>query len=110
MPAPTLQAAILYRALRLSGVTMGPGRTPSPDQYSDALLSLNGLVDYLNAQPDAVFSVNNDSYVLSPPKTLYTIGIDPTGAVLADFRVPRPLNIIRANIVLTASSPPVYVP
>jgi hypothetical protein len=109
MPAPTVQAAILYRALRLSGVTMGPGRTPSPDQYSDALLSLNGFIDYLNAQPDAVFSVNNDSYVLSPPKLTYTIGIDPSGAVLADFRVPAPLKIIRANLVL-AATPSVYVP
>src|SRR5215472_15860471 len=111
MPAPTVQAAILYRALRLAGVTMGPGRTASPDQLSDALLSLNGFLDYLNAQPDAVFNINNDSYVLSPPKMMYTIGIDPNLTVqTADFKVPRPLNIIRANIVLTAGTPAVYVP
>ena len=110
MPAPTVQAAILYRALRLSGVTMGPGRTASPDQLSDALLSLNGLVDYLNAQEDAVYSKNYARYTLFPSKTHYTIGIDPTGALTPDFAVARPARIEEARLVLTSSPSPIYLP
>lgn len=111
MPAPTVQAAILYRALRLAGVTMGPGRTASPDQLSDALLSLNGLIDYLNAQEDAIFFKAFSRYTLSPPKQSYTIGIDPNAVTqTADFKVTRPIRIDQARLVLTSSPAAVYLP
>jgi hypothetical protein len=105
-----VQDAILYRALRLARVTNGPGRTPNPEQYVDALISLNGLLDSLNIQPGAIYTVQPARYTLAPPKTFYTIGIDPTGAVTADFQAPRPIHIDRARLVLTSSPSPVYLP
>lgn len=99
---------VLYRALRLAGITTGPVRTANPETFADALLSLNGFIDYLNAQGDAIFSIQPERMTLAPPKLIYTIGIDPYGIVLADFQLPRPERILRANLVLTASAPPVY--
>jgi hypothetical protein len=101
---------VLYRALRLAGITTGPVRTANPETFADALLSLNGFIDYLNAQGDAIFTVQPEQFTLAPPKLVYTIGIDPYGLVVADFAAPRPAHILRANLVLTSSSPAVYVP
>src|SRR5215831_18091261 len=105
-----LKDAILYRALRLAQITRGPGRTANPEQFNDALLALNGLLDSLNIQHDAIFSINNDRYHLTPSKRSYSIGIDPLGVKLADFRVPVPIRIDQARLVLTASASPVYLP
>ena len=105
-----LKDAILYRALRLAQITRGPGRTANPEQLNDALLALNGLLDSLNIQHDAIFSINNDRYHLTPSKRSYSIGIDPLGVKTADFQVPVPIRIDQARLVLTAPASPVYLP
>ena len=110
MPAQTVQQAILYRALRIAGVTMGPGRTASPDQLADALLALNGLIDYLNANEGAIFTIQPLLFTLSPSKISYTIGIDPAGIQVADFAATRPTRIEQAKLVLTSSPTWVYLP
>jgi len=101
---------ILYRALRLAQVTRGPGRTANPEQFQDALMALNGMLDSLGIQHDAIFSINNERYTLSPSKRSYSIGIDPLGARTADFQAPVPTRIDQARLVLTASASPVYLP
>ena len=50
----TVQQAILYRALRLAGITRGPGRTANVEQFNDALIALNGLIAYLNSDRKSV--------------------------------------------------------
>lgn len=97
-----VQDAILYRALRLARITGGPGRTPNPEQFVDALISLNGLLDSLNIQPGVIYTTQPARYTLAPPKTFYTIGIDPTGAVTADFPVDAPVRIDQARLVLNS--------
>jgi len=94
------QEAILYRALRLARVTGGPGRTPNPETFVDALISLNGLIDSLNIQPGAIYTTQQARYTLSPSQPSYTIGIDPTGLVTADFNAPAPIRIDEAKLVL----------
>jgi len=101
---------ILYRALRLARVTGGPGRTPNPEQYVDALISLNGLLDSLNINRSAIYTVQPARYTLSPPKKFYTIGIDPLGLTIADFNAPRPIYIQDARLILTSSPSPVFLP
>jgi len=105
-----VQDAILYRALRLARVIGGPGRTPNPEQYVDALISLNGLLDSLNIQPGVIYTVQPARYTLAPPQPSYTIGIDPAGLVVADFNAPRPIRIDEARLVLTSSPQPVFLP
>ena len=110
MPAPSVQSAILYRALRLAGVTGAAGRTASPDQLADALGSLNALTDYLNSQREVPYTISPATYTLSPPKQMYTIGQDPNGVLVADFNAPRPTHIEQARLVLTSSPTYVYLP
>lgn len=110
MPAPTVQQAIIYRALRMCGMTGGPGRTASPDQLSDSLLTLNALIDELNSNEGAIFTVQPSLWTLSPSKTSYTIGIDPAGIQTADFATTRPTRIEQAKLVLTQSPTWVYLP
>src|SRR6516225_4372344 len=105
-----LKDAILYRALRLAQITRGPGRTANPEQFNDALIALNGMLDSVNIQHDGIFSINNNRYTLAPPKLSYSIGIDPLGVEIADFPVPRPIRIDQARLVLTNSPSPVYLP
>ena len=105
-----VQDVILYRALRLAGVTGGPGRTPSPEQLVDALISLNGLIDSLNLHRGAIYTIQPNRYTLTPPKPSYSIGIDPLGLVTADFNAPRPIYIENARLVLTSSPVEVYLP
>jgi hypothetical protein len=106
----SVQDAILYRALRLAQITRGPGRTANPEQFNDALIALNGMLDSLNIQRDAIYTIDNARYTLTPPKTSYSIGQDPTGMTVADFNAPRPINIDQARLVLTSSPTPVYLP
>ena len=110
MPGQTVQQAILYRALRLAGMTMGPGRTASPDQLADALAALNGLTDLLNTNEGAIFTIQPLLFTLSPSKISYTIGIDPQGIQIADFAAVRPTRIEQARLVLTNSPTWVYLP
>src|SRR5215472_9334608 len=94
-----LKDQILYRALRLAQVTRGPGRTANPEQFQDALIALNGMLDSLNIQHDGIFSINNNRYTLVPSKLSYSIGIDPLGIQTADFSAPRPIRIDQARLV-----------
>ena len=110
MASIVLRDQILYRALRLAQITRGPGRIANPEQLNDALIALNGMLDSLNIQHDGIFSVNNNSYTLTPSKTNYTIGIDPLGVAHADFAAPRPIRIDKARLVLTSSPTQVYLP
>jgi len=108
--AQAVKDAVLYRALRLAQVTRGPGRTANPEQFQDALIALNGLIDSLQIQRDVIYHADQSRYTLTPSKTSYTIGIDPTGMQTADFAAPAPVLIEKARLVLTGSPTPVYLP
>jgi hypothetical protein len=99
-PGPVIQLAngILYPALRKAAVTLGPGRTPSPAQFQDALDELNRLIGSLNCDRLFIFSIARYEYPLTGAKT-FTIGQDPEGLVSADLNGPRPVQIDAANII-----------
>ena len=90
---------LLYPALRKAGVTLGPQRTPSPAQFQDAIDELNRLLGSLSCDPLWIYGQD----ILSLPldgKTVYTIGIDPTGSrPPADFAVTVPKGITEAVYV-----------
>jgi hypothetical protein len=90
---------ILYPALRKAGVTIGPGRTPSPAQFQDAFDELNRLTGSLNCDRLFIYTIDSALYPLDPPKPTYTIGLSDDPTVLVDFNVPRPQLIESANLV-----------
>jgi hypothetical protein len=95
---------ILYPALRKAGVTLGPGRTPSPAQFQDAIDELNRLAGSLNCDRLFIYSITRSEYPLDPPKASYTIGQSPDPFEPVDFRAQRPQLIERANIITSQQS------
>lgn len=89
---------MLYMALRLAGVTLGPGRTPSVDQLGDAFLLLNLMIGFWAQRRRAPFYTRIDQVPLTTSKT-YTVG---TGA---DWDIPRPIEVIRAVLVNNGETP-----
>ena len=87
---------ILYPALRKAGVTLGPQRTPSAAQYQDGIEELNRLLGSLNCDPYWVYTQDVYTFPLTSQQ-VYTIGIDPSGAMTADFPVAAPVEIMWAN-------------
>jgi hypothetical protein len=90
---------LLYPALRKAGVTLGPGRTPSPAQFQDAIDELNRLAGSLECDRLFIYSIARNEYPLDPVKATYTIGESPDPFSSADFVAPRPQLIESANIV-----------
>lgn len=90
---------LLYPALRKAGVTIGPGRTPSPAQFQDAIDELNRLAGMLNCDRMFIYSIARQEFPLVNGQTSYTIGIpaDPYAAV--DFAAERPQLIESAAIM-----------
>jgi hypothetical protein len=100
-------SGILYPALRKAAVTLGPGRTPSPAQFQDAIDELNRLVGSLNCDRLNIYSIATYKFPLTGAKS-YTMGQDPSGVTVADFDGPWPIAINRANIIY--SSPEIRRP
>jgi len=98
----------LYPALRKAGVTLGPGRTPSPAQFQDSIDELNRLLGNLHCDPMWIFSQDLQQFPLTAGKKTYTIGVDPRGGTPADFPIPAPYGINNANFVL--GNPPLRYP
>ena len=57
---PVLQVGhdLLYPALRKAGITIGPGRTPSPAQFQDAIDELNRLIGSLSCDRLFIYSLD----------------------------------------------------
>lgn len=90
---------LIYAALRKAGVTLGPGRTPSPAQQKDALDELRRLTGSLNCDRLFIYAEDVYSFPITTGKKVYTWGQVPDSGVTADFDAPRPQLITRANFV-----------
>jgi hypothetical protein len=91
---------LLYPALRKAGVTLGPGRTPSPAQLQDAIDEINRLIGSLNCDRLFIYSIDRAEYPLTPPKGSYTIGQPADPLETVDFAAQRPQLIESANILI----------
>lgn len=92
---------IINRALRLVSQSGAPGRGNSPEQVTEVLDYLNQFLDSWNALRDSLYQVRISTHELTPSQETYTIG--PSG----DFVQTRPIDILRANILLTSEDDPV---
>lgn len=96
-------SSLLYHALRLARVTLGPQRTPSPDQYADALMAFNRFLGSLGTHRASIWSIQKAQYPLVPGQGQYAIGQG------ADFDTTRPQLISRANVVDGADHLPLKI-
>ncbi len=92
-------------ALRLCGQQQAPGRGDAPEEQVEVLRYLNRLLDGWGAMQQLIFTVGINRYPLTLVQNVYTIG--PSGA---NIPAPRPIAIRNANLVLTSSSPEVFIP
>ena len=90
---------LLYPALRKAQVTLGPGRTPSPAQFQDAIDELNRLTGSLGCDRLFIYSITRQEFALDPVKGSYTIGFSHDPFITVDFPVERPQMIESANVL-----------
>lgn len=88
---------LLYQALRMAGVTLGPSRIPSPAQFNDALLCFNRMTGFFNTNRLNIYSIAINLWPTVIGTQTYTIG--PGG----DWDGPRPQEIYRANMLFNTS-------
>jgi hypothetical protein len=111
-PGPVIHVGngLLYPALRKAGVTLGPGRTPSPAQFQDAIDELNRLTGSLNCDRLNIYANQRIEFPLIAGQKTYTIGQDPTGQTTADFNAPRPQGIEAANVIYPSGGSDIRYP
>ena len=72
----------------------------APDA-NDCLDALNDMLDSWDTQQNGLYGSNENILTFIGGQYQYSIGIDPTGATVADFSVPRPLRITNAFTRIT---------
>ena len=90
---------LIYAALRKAGVTLGPGRTPSPAQQKDALDELRRLTGSLNCDRLFIYAEDIYTFPIVTSQTIYTWGQSGDSSFTADFDAPRPQLITRGNFI-----------
>lgn len=95
----TLQS-ILQRSLRIAGITIKPGVTPSNDQLNELVAEMNAMLSSWSCNGHRIHNVQIAQYGLTAEQKVYTIGPG------ADLDGPRPVRITWANIV--SSTDPTY--
>jgi hypothetical protein len=100
---PVLQVAhgILYPALRKAGVTLGPGRTPSPAQFQDAIDELNRLIGSLNCDRLGIYALDVIQIPITESRSVWTIGCDPSGAVAVDLHMESRPDVISFAVLVS---------
>ncbi len=98
-------STLLYGAFRVAGITDRPGRTPSTEQYADAIAILNRMIGSWNVDRLKIYSLNISAYNLTAGKKSYQIGPGAT-----DFNTMRPVTIESANIIVNTTTPVVRFP
>ena len=86
---------LIYASLRKAGVTLGPGRTPSPAQSKDALDELRRLTASLNCDRLFIYTERANVFPILASKSGYTWG--QVSGTPSDFDAPWPQMITRAN-------------
>ncbi len=93
MPLTTTLADLLRPALRMAGVTMRPGITPSQDQFNELIPAVNRMLQSANCNGHTIYATSIQQFELNSGQKIYTIG--PGG----DFNTTRPQFIRDANLI-----------
>lgn len=95
---------LIYRSMRLARITKVAGREANTYEFSDALATLNGMLDAWNAERLWVPRISRDTYTLESGKASYTLGPD------ADWSAARPMRIDGAGIISNGVETPLHGP
>lgn len=90
---PTTLADLLKPALRIAGITVLPGTTPSTDQYTELIPAMNRMLSSWNLDGYKIFSLTITEFTLTANQKIYTIG---TGG---ELNIARPLAIRVATMI-----------
>lgn len=93
----TTLADLLKAALRIAGITVLPGTTPSTDQYAELIPLVNDMLASYSLDGHRIYTTDIATYPLTSGTKIYTIG--PGGT----FNAPRPLFIKEANLLYPTS-------
>lgn len=94
-------ADLITRSMKLANI-LGEGQTPSAEQASGALDTLNEMISAWNLDSLILYSTDNDSASLVAGQSVYTIG---TGG---DFNINRPAQINSMYQVYQDVTYPIY--
>jgi hypothetical protein len=100
-----LVANVCYRAYRIAGILPIARRGYSPSELLDAIDALNSMLDSWGSDQLNIYAQTISTYTMVVNKQVCTIGVDPTGATVADYVGPRPQFISNANIITQIGSP-----
>lgn len=92
---------LITRSMRLANI-LGEGQQPSGDQASDALDTLNELLDAWNTDSLVLYQTTNDVLATVPNQAVYTVG---TGG---NLNTDRPVQINSMYVEYQGVSYPVY--
>lgn len=101
MVSQTVGALIQAAAEELQVVNSGGSLTTN--EKASAIDRLQRLIDGAGVQRPLIFGERLDSLTLVPNQQSYTIGKDPTAINIANFDVPWPTKIRRANLLLSTT-------
>jgi hypothetical protein len=88
---------LIKGSLRLCGA-IATGEAPSASEASDALLSLNDLLDSWSQDGLMVYQTPRESFPLTPSKQTYTMGVG------GDFNTARPIKFLKAAVEQSSGS------
>jgi hypothetical protein len=83
---------LISGAMRLIGA-LGAGETPSTDEQTDIILTLNNLIEVWNAEGLSVYEIVNFQNALTAATASFNIGAGAT------INTPRPIRIVGAGII-----------
>ncbi len=103
-------ATLLQEAFRIAGITKRPMRTPSTDQFAEAIIIENLMIDSWNADPLDIFTSTISAWPLTGDQIVYTIGAAAAAGNIV-MTAPGPGAITEANILLptTVGAPPGFL-
>ena len=91
-PSGVTSGDIILTALKLMGIEEA-GETSTSEDLQDGLTYLNLLIDEWSIDRSKVYARVEDTLVLDTSKSVYTFGIDPSAAVIADLQTDTPMSV-----------------
>lgn len=102
MPSPIPAIDLIKSAMRLAGI-LESGETPNADETTDALATLNDVIEGWTAGTMAIWQTNNESFTTVAGQSTYTIGSG------GDFNTTRPVRIESAYCTVSGVDFPIEI-
>lgn len=109
MPLDLTALDLITLACQESGICGQNGDLDGSDA-AVALQHLNLFINSTGINRAVIYTIKSEILAMVSGQQDYTIGIDPTGAVTADWNTARPTNINQANVLIYSSSNTTRVP